>query len=402
MKLKNRKENRTLKAGRPNGTLLTFALAMIIFGTIMIFDASVYLADQEPFNDKYHFLKLHIAWLILGMIPASIAYFWDYRKYVKLAVPGLIVVILMLIAVLFSSEAANGSKRWLSLGHERIVVQPAEFAKVIFILYISSWLAKERKTYKTFRDAFKYGFGQKLIGFSAGLGLILLLIILEPDLGTTLILGVTAFIIFFVSGTDIAHLFGTMLLSIVFTLLAAIAAIIEPYRLSRVKTFLKLTFTGEVDDPTGAGYQVYQILLGIGSAGFWGKGFGQSRQRFGYLVENTAFTDSIFAVILEELGMLGGIILILAWVLFLSEGFKVASKAPDTQGKYIAIGITVWLTLQAFLNMAANVALIPLTGIPLPFITYGGSSTIVAMIGIAILLNISRFSDNGTRAKTVK
>ena len=135
-----------------------------------------------------------------------------------------------------------------------------------------------------------------------------------------------------------------------------------------------------------------QILIGIGSGGFLGKGFGQSRQRFGYLVENTAFTDSIFAVILEELGLLGGAIIILSWVVFLWRGLRISMNAPDKQGRLLAAGITVWLTSQTLLNIAANVGLVPLTGMPIPFLTYGGSSTIVTLIGIAILLNVSRFT----------
>lgn len=380
------------KAHGPNTTVLFFALAMVTFGAIMIFDASVYIAAQAPFFDQFHFLKLHLIWLILGLIPATIIYYWDYRKFIRLALPALLIVITMLIAVLVQGEVTNGSSRWLKLGHESIKIQPAEFLKPVFILYIASWLSKERKQYKTFKDALKLGFGQKLIGFSLTLGVVLLLVLLEPDLGTTLIVGATAFTIFYVSGTDSAHMVGSMIITGVFVLLGIFAAVIAPYRLERVQTFLQLLLTGEVVDIRGAGYQVQQILIGIGSAGFWGKGFGQSRQRFGYLVENTAFTDSIYAVMLEELGMIGGIIFIIAWLFFLKAGLDIARTAPDKAGRLVALGITVWLTLQALLNMAANVGLIPLTGIPLPFITYGGSGTLVAIIGIAILLNISRFT----------
>lgn len=297
----------------------------------------------------------------------------------------------MLVLVLFSDNEVNGSQRWLRLGSDQLVLQPAELIKPIFIIYIATWLAKERPYYKNFKDALKLGFGQKLVGFSLTLGLILLLIVLEPDLGTTLVIGTTAFAIFLVSGTDFAHLLGSFFVTGVFGLMAGIAAILAPYRLKRVQTYIHLFFTGQVDDPQGRGYQIQQILIGIGSGGFWGKGFGQSRQRSGYLVELTAFTDSIFAVILEELGMLGGIIFIIAWILFLRAGLKVARNAPDRQGKLIAVGVTVWLTLQAFFHMAANLGLIPLTGIPLPFVTYGGSGTIAVMVGIAVLLNISRF-----------
>jgi cell division protein FtsW len=198
---------------------------------------------------------------------------------------------------------------------------------------------------------------------------------------------------FLLSGEDKIHTWGSILLIVtVGAPLAILAAILAPYRLQRVQTFLNLLLKGEVVDPRGTGYQIQQILIGIGSGGFFGKGFGQSRQRFGYLVENTAFTDSIFAIVLEELGFLGGTILIVAWMILFVRGMKIAQNAPDKEGKLLATGIVIWLTLQAFFNMGANVGLIPLTGIPLPLLTYGGSSTVVTLIGIAILLNISKYS----------
>ncbi len=390
---KNLVEKEKIRRHGPDKVLLAIAGGMIIFGAIMIFDASVYQANQPPFNDPFHFLKLHLIWLVVGFVAASPFFFWDYRKYTKLAFPALLVMILLLILVLFSPDV-NGSKRWLSIGSEYIVIQPAEFIKPVFIVYLATWLAKERKSYASFNEAFRYGFIQKLIGFGFMLALILALIIMEPDLGTALIIAATSFAIFLAAGTDIAHLVGSGLMLVFMMMMGVFAAILAPYRLARVKTYLSILFKGQVDDPQGAGYQMYQILIGIGSAGLWGKGFGQSRQRFGYLVELTAFTDSIFAVILEELGMVGGAIFVFTWLIFLWTGLKVARHAPDRQGRLIAIGITVWLTLQAMFNMGANVALIPLTGIPLPFITYGGSATMTALIGVAILLNISMYTQD--------
>ena len=225
------------------------------------------------------------------------------------------------------------------------------------------------------------------------MGIVALLIMLEPDLGTTMIIGLTSFTMFFVAKNGWDHTkytLGSLLL--LSTPLVAIATILAPYRLGRMRTYLDLLLTGEISDPRGDGYQMQQILIGIGSGGFLGKGFGQSRQRYGYLVENTAFTDSIYAIILEELGFLGGTILVIAWLVFLWRGFKIANNAPDKQGKLLATGVTIWLTLQALLNMGANTGLIPLTGIPAPLLSYGGSSTIVTFIGIGILLNISKHS----------
>jgi cell division protein FtsW len=331
-------------------------------------------------------------WLVIGLVIATLIYFWDYHKILKLAVPGLIIVIFLLLLVLIAGDEINGAKRWFSLGGIGNI-QPAEFAKIGIILYLASWLSKQTFKYKTLPSALKDGFGRHLLNFAAIVGIVAILIILEPDLGTTMVICATAFLMFLISGENRVHTVGTVVSAIVLGVpLATIAAIIEPYRLQRVQTYLNLLFNGTVVDPRGSGYQMQQILIGIGSGGFFGKGFGQSRQRFGYLVENTAFTDSTFAILLEELGFLGGSILVFAWILFFLRGFKIAQSAPDKEGRLLAMGIVIWLTLQAFLNMGANVGLIPLTGMPLPFFTYGGSSTLVTLAGVAILLNISRFT----------
>ena len=389
-KNKNRKKP-TKRLGSGDKIILTITVLMIIFGTMMIFDASMYVADQVFYN-KFHFVILHLQWLALGLAIGTLIYFWDYHKILKLAVPSLIGVIFLLLLVLVAGEEINGAKRWFSLGPLGSI-QPAEFAKIAVIIYLASWLSKQKFQYKTINSAFKDGFGKHLLNFGAIIGIVALLIILEPDLGTTMIICITAFLMFLMSGENRVHTFGTMLAAgILGVPLVTIAAIIEPYRLERVKTYLDLLFTGNVSDPRGSGYQMQQILIGIGSGGLFGKGFGQSRQRFGYLVENTAFTDSIFAILLEELGFLGGSILVFAWILFFLRGSKIAQNAPDKEGRLLAMGIVVWLTIQAFLNMGANVGLIPLTGMPLPFFTYGGSSTLVTLIGVAILLNISRFT----------
>ena len=377
---------------KPDKFILFFTIAMAIFGAIMIFDASVYKAN-EVFNDQFYFLKFQIIWLVIGSIPTLIVYFWDYKKLLKLSLPLLIAVIILLALVLFLGEETNGSKRWFSIG-PLPQIQPAEFAKLALILYLSSWLAKQEYKYTNISTALKEGFLKNLIGFIVILGIVAILVLLEPDLGTAMIICITSFAMFLMAGEDKTHTFGSIAVVILFVPIAALAGILEPYRLERIKTFLNLLVTGDVADPKGSGYQMQQILIGIGSGGLFGKGFGQSRQRFGYLVENTAFTDSIYAVVLEELGLIGGTIIIISWVLFLWRGLKVALNAPDKQGKLLADGITVWLTTQALLNMAANVGLIPLTGIPAPLLTYGGSNTLVTLIGIGILLNISKYSSS--------
>lgn len=376
----------------PDKTILLFVIAMAIFGAIMIFDASVYKANQV-FNDQFYFLKSQVTWLILGSIPALILYFIDYRKLLKVSFLALLGVIALLVLVLIFGDSINGSKRWFEIAGLP-PIQPAEFAKLAVIMYFSYWLARKENKSTKLQESLKKWFIHNFLSFFAILAVVALLILLEPDLGTTMIICVTAFGMFFVSGNDRTHTVGSIGVSVLAVPLILIAAILEPYRISRIQTFFNLILKGEVADPQGSGYQMQQILIGIGSGGFWGKGFGQSRQRFGYLVENTAFTDSIFAVTLEELGLWGGALIVLSWIFLLWRGFKIALRAVDKEGQLLATGITIWLVCQAFFNMAANVGLIPLTGIPLPFLTYGGSSTIVTLMAFALLLNVSKYSKN--------
>jgi len=375
----------------PDRLVLAFVIVMAVFGTIMIYDASVYMATQE-FGNQFHFLIQQLVWLLFGGVAGLIAYFVDYKKLLKFSFPFLGVIILLLVLVLAVGEEINGSKRWIQIGGLP-QIQPAEFAKLAIVMYFSSWFAKNEDINSKKSDS-KNEFKKALIPFVIVLGAVALLVLLEPDLGTTMVICITALIMFLLSGKNKEHRNRFLTLIPVIALLGVVAIAIEPYRMSRIQTYSNLILKGEVADPQGSGYQMQQILIGIGSGGLFGKGFGQSRQRFGYLVENTAFTDSTFAVLLEEFGLAGGIVMISAWILFLTRGFKISLSAKDNEGKYLAAGITIWLTSQAFLNMAANVGLIPLTGIPLPFLTYGGSSTIVTMIAFGLLLNVSKYTKN--------
>lgn len=373
----------------PDKLVLIFLITMAIFGAIMIYDASVYMANAE-FNNQFKFLTQQIIWIFFGTVLGSIFYFIDYRKILKLSTFFLAGTIFLLVLVLIAGVEVNGSRRWFQIG-PLPQIQPAEFAKLFIVMYFASWFSKNEYSYSKLEDS-KKAFIKSIVPFLIVLGTVALLIIIEPDLGTAMIICITAFLMFFLSGKDTFHRKGTITILPLAFLLGVIAIAMEPYRIERIKTYFNLILNGEVADPRGTGYQMQQILIGIGSGGLFGKGFGQSRQRFGYLVENTAFTDSTFAVLLEEMGLLGGAAIIIMWILFLWRGFKIALSANDKQGQYLATGITIWLSSQAFLNMAANVGLVPLTGIPLPFLTYGGSSTIVTIIAFALLLNVSRFT----------
>lgn len=374
-----------VKKKRFNRFILYFAIVFSIVGIVMIFDASIY-QGYEQFNNGYYFAILQSLWVIIGGILAFILAKIDYKVISAFAFPAFILNLLLLIAVLIFGAATNGSKRWFSIGV--IPIQPAEFMKLTFILYLSQWLIKEKKSYKTINEL-----KPKLFRFGFLLFIVLGLIVIEPDLGTTIIIAITAFALFYVSGESKLHRIVTIGTIAIGGLLAAIAAILEPYRIARLATFFPLLFKGVVIDPHGKGYQTQQILLGIGSGGFLGKGFGQSRQRFGYLPENTAFTDSISAVFLEEFGFLGGLVLISIWIYFFKVVISLSKNLKDPEMKLVSFGIGVWLTMQASIHIGTNVGLFPLTGMPLPLFTYGGSNTIVTLAGLGILLNISQYEE---------
>lgn len=391
MSILTRKKSKSEKKFSPDKYIIYFTLFMMIFGAIMIFDASVYNANSDH-SDPLHFLKYQMIWLLAGSIIGLGLYLWDYRKLLKASLPIFLFSIILLVIVLVLGKEINGAKRWFSFG-PGIQIQPAEFAKPALILYLSSWIASRGYFKNESKSTTKEAFFKTLLSLGVIVGIVAGLIVLERDLGTTSIVIIIALAMFFSAKDGIEHLKLTLLTLFGGLLpLGLVAILIKPYRLQRFTTYLHLLRTGEIADVRKSGYQLHQILIGIGSSGFFGKGFGQSRQRFGYLVENTAFTDSIFAVILEELGFLGGLILVIAWILFLWRGFKIAENAPNKAGRALAIGITVWLAFQTFLNMAANIGVIPLTGIPIPLLSYGGSSTIATLIGLGILANISKYS----------
>ena len=212
------------------------------------------------------------------------------------------------------------------------------------------------------------------------MGLIAFLIMKQPDTGTLGVIILTSFAIFFVSGARLKHLFA---MGMVGLMSLWILIKIEPYRFNRILAFLDPSA-----DARGIGYQISQALLAVGSGGLFGVGLGHSRQKFNYLPEPVG--DSIFAVMGEELGLIGGVVLVMLFVTLASRGIKIAKNAPDMFGKLLATGITMWIVLQAFINISANIALVPLTGIPLPFISYGGTSLVFLMSAIGILLNISK------------
>ena len=353
--------------------LLLVVFMLTFFGLIMIYDASVVAAFRD-FGDKLFYFKNQLIWASLGTIAMIGASFIDYHKLSKYAPILLVISLILLVLVLVPHVGAKvyGARRWINVAG--FSFQPSELAKLALIFYQTHIMSK----FQTFKVRL---FDILYVLF---LPIILLtgLVLLEPDLGTALIfLGITA-TLYFVGGGAIWH----FLLMIPAAAAAAIFAIFSsPYRIARLKAFLDPTF-----DPQGASYQINQILIALASGGLLGVGIGGSIGKFDFIPE--VHSDAIFAVMAEELGFLGALFFIALLLFLISRAIQIARGASDYEGKLIATGIVALLSIQAFLNLASIVALVPLTGVPLPFISYGGSSLLVTMISIGILQNIKKQS----------
>lgn len=333
----------------------------------MVYNASSFIAFRD-FGDKYHYIKDQSVWVLLGFCVLFFFTLFDYKKLFYLAVPLLIGSIMMLIAVLIPGIGITvlGARRWIDLGV--VILQPAEFVKLALAIYLASWFSHKEKG--------------RLPAFLLLLGTIMVLVMLEPDMGTMGIILVESLAVYFLSGANLAVM--GMLFPVI-SILGFILVKLEPYRAQRLATFLNPNQSIDTSS-----YHVKQILIALGMGGITGVGLGNSLQKYAYLPENT--TDSIFAIIAEEVGFVGSTILILLFLLLIWRGFFIAMHSKDVFGKLLAGAITSFLAVQTIVNLGAQTALIPLTGVPLPFISYGGSAMLVDMAAIGILLNISRQS----------
>ncbi len=346
-------------------SLLFAIITLTLFGLFMIYDVSSFVAFRD-FTDKYHYIKDQFFWTILGF--ASLAFFssFDYHKLYSLALPILCLALILLVLVFIPGIGINvlGASRWINTGV--FTIQPAEFVKLALSIYLAAWFSNKEKG--------------RLGAFLLLMGLVLGLVILEPDMGTAMVILSEAFVIYFLSGAKIIHL---SLLVPVLAFLGFILIKFSPYRAKRLEAFVNIN--GSVESSS---YHVKQILIALGAGGLTGVGLGNSLQKYAYLPEST--TDSIFAIIAEELGFVGATILILFFIFIFARCFYIAIKAKDNFGKLLAGGITTFLAIQTIINLAAQTALVPLTGIPLPFISYGGSALIIDLAAVGILLNISK------------
>lgn len=361
---------------KPDYVFIGLVAALAVFGLVMLSSASS-AAAYGRFGDNYWYLKHQ---LMFGLAPGLVAFFLmlrlDYRKWKRYALPFLVLSIGLLLLVFIPGLAADygTSRSWINIFG--MSLQPAEIVKLTFLIYLAAWLGPKRGG-RDMQEA-----GTSFIPFAAVFGIIVTLMVLQPDIGTLSVITMISLIVYFAAGAPLSHLAwisgaGALL----FFLLVKFA----PYRTARLMTFLHPEL-----DPQGIGYHINQALLAIGSGGFFGLGLGLSRQKFQYLPEVAG--DSIFAVMAEELGFLFMILFVAALVFLAIRGFKIAKNAPDGFGRLLAIGITSWFVLQSFINIGAMVGVLPLTGIPLPFVSYGGTALTVCLAAAGIMANISKYS----------
>jgi cell division protein FtsW len=344
--------------------LLILILIFVAIGLVAVADVSAPQA-LNSFGDKFYLFKQQLEWAAFGLGVFFVASKIKYTFWEKIATPLFCLSLLLLLIVLLPhfSFSALGARRWISVGP--VNLQPGELVKFTICLYLAKVASKAKGALSYFLP---------LVAVAG-------LIMIQPDLGTTLIIVVIGLSQIFVSDINLLYLAAAVILGGLGTFLLII---LSPYRKERLLTFLQMT-----SDPMGASYHIKQILLALGSGGILGVGLGASKQKYLFLPE--ASTDSIFAVIAEEVGFIGAIVVIILFTCLVLRILGVARNAPDRFSQVLAVGIAAWIGGQAFLNIASMVSLVPLTGIPLPFISYGGSSLVMILTACGIILNISKY-----------
>ena len=346
-------------------TLLSLPLVLSVVGLFFVFEAS-YVRSFGEYKDSFHYFKAQALWIGIGFVVMVVLSYIDYHKLYYGAFLLMLVNIFFLFLVLIPGigSEVNGARRWLNFGF--LNFQPTEMAKLSAVVYLSSWfINKERK---------------RFFSFLILLGLLMFLIILQPDMGTAIIIFLLSITIYFLAGIELHYL----LLLIPFSGLSFyVLAKSSPYRLKRL-----LAFIDPNADPLGITYHINQILISLSNGGLFGQGFGASKQKHLYLPE--AHTDSIFAIIGEEVGFIGASMLISGFIFLVVYIFRIAEKAPDRFGKLLAGGIFAFFCIQTIINLASMVHLIPLTGVPLSFISYGGTNLLLSFSLVGIVLNIAR------------
>ncbi len=341
-------------------------IVLSVMGIFILYESSTYTALLN-IGDKYFYVKYQIVWAGLGLIAALIVSRINYKSLYNLALPLLLVSVALLILVFFPGIGLElkGSHRWINLGF--FVFQPSEILKITLAIYLAAWLSNKESG--------------RLLAFLILFFVCIFLVAMEPDMGTAFIIAVSSIVVYFLSGSSIKDMGLILLICVVGSILLIK---IEPYRVARFTSFQNF----DNRDLHNATYHIKQILIALGSGGSFGVGPGKSIQKYAYLPENTS--DSIFAIYAEETGFFGSFVLILMFVSQFLLGGLVAARAKSKFGKLLAAGIITFIATQTFVNLASQAVIMPLTGVPLPFISAGGSSLIINFISIGVLLSISR------------
>lgn len=383
------------KRGTPDFQLLILTLLLVGFGLVMVFSSSssIAIASESFNNDALYFTKKQLMWAIIGLVGMFFAMNIRFNKYKKLYAPFFLFTTALLLVVLVSGAVLNGARSWIRVFG--FSLQPAEFAKIAIILYLSALITKKGER---FRD-FKTGYFPVLfiVGFIAGL------IMLQPDFGTCFILVSTCGLVIYAGGANMKHILGSILLVALGGALAfgasALFSSMSPdtpaldstttvtaeqnYKIGRIQAFLN-----PESDINGGSLNLYRSLVAIGDGGITGSGIGQGTMKLHYLPN--AYNDFIFSVIGEELGFIGSALFLLVYLYFIWRGIIVSLRCPDPFGTLVGIGIMGLIAIQAFINIGGVTQTIPVTGVTLPFISYGGTSLFVMMVAMGIVLSISR------------
>jgi cell division protein FtsW len=360
-----------LHGGRPDYAILVTAVVLVVVGLVFVYSSSFAIA-LDAYDNVYYFVVRQAGAALIGLVLLFGLMRLDYRL-LRYASPALMLgAVLTLAAVLVIGNDAYGARRWIPLG-PLPPFQPSEFAKLALVIYISAWLASRGGTVRSFYLGF--------LPFVFLVGVVAALIIMEPDTGTAAIIVMTTGALFFLAGASLTH-FGAVVGIVLVT--GVLLVVGGEYRSDRI-----FAFTSAEEDPAGVGFHTLQLLIALGSGGVEGLGLGVSRQKFFYIPG--AHTDGVFAIIGEETGFIGAMVVVALFAYLIYRGFRVAMNARDDFGCYLAMGIVCWLAFQALINVGGITRSIPLTGIPLPLISYGGSSLVMTMAGIGVLLSVSRY-----------
>lgn len=359
---------RLRRPGAMDYVLLLAVVVLLLLGLVMVYSASQFAIPSDP---DYWF-RHQVIWVLIGIAALTVTSRIEYQVWRKVALAGMGLCVALLIAVLIAGHIAYGAQRWLSLG--LFSFQPSELTKLALVIYIADWLVRKGDAVRSLRNG--------LLPFAVLTGIVLGLILLQNDLGTSIVVALVALVMFYAAGANVLQLVPTLALGI---LAALVLAAGTSFRRARLDAFLQPLPPGCA---SASSYQVCQGLISLGSGGIFGRGLGDSVQKAGYLPN--PFTDSIFAITGEELGLLGCALIVLLFGLLAFEGLRIGRRVPNAYGSLLACGITCWLVVQAAVNIGSVVDAIPFTGVPLPFVSYGGSSLATSLAAVGILLNISR------------